>query len=262
MLRVIEGAFFLFGLAVGSFLNVLIDRLAKGESPFKGRSHCDHCRKTLSPSDLLPVVSFILLKGRCRYCKKKLSRQYPLIEVVTGCLFVFVGIYANSLPVCQLFGVSCQLYILSLLIISASFLVIFATDVKYQIIPDEMILSSLMGAALYVYVMKLSFLEHIAAGLICSGFFLLLYLLTKGKGMGLGDVKLAFVIGFLLGSGAGFIGLYLAFLTGAVVSIILILLKLKNRKDKIAFGPFLVSATLLSIVWGNKLLQWYTHLFQ
>jgi leader peptidase (prepilin peptidase)/N-methyltransferase len=125
-----------------------------------------------------------------------------------------------------------------------------------------MVLSATIAALAYVSLGNESLLQHLLSGAGATGFFWSLYLLTRGKGMGLGDVKLAFPIGLFLGGVNTLICIYLAFLTGAAVSIILILLRLKNRKDKIAFGPFLVSATLMSIIWGKNLHQLYTHLFQ
>ena len=151
--------FFIFGTIIGSFLNVLIDRLPNEES-INGRSHCDFCKKTIAPYDLIPVLSYILLKGKCRYCGKKLSIQYPLIEVLTGIIFVLIwfnvpdfSVMLNSFQ--HLFSnqilnqvqddifqnwMQKSIY----LGITSCFIVIFFADVKYQIIPDEMQVSLLV----------------------------------------------------------------------------------------------------------------------
>lgn len=182
---------FVLGSAIGSFLNVLIDRLPEEQS-IMGRSHCDHCKKTLEPLDLIPIVSFIFLRGKCRYCHTKLSWQYPAIEFLTG--IIFVGIMNNSL-----FLIPNSLFHLS---IACVFIVIFVADLKKHIIPDE------MQIALFVTVFFLKVFQGMTVvgfgyalieGVIVMTPILFLYLLTKGRGMGFGDVKLALNIGFFCG---------------------------------------------------------------
>jgi leader peptidase (prepilin peptidase)/N-methyltransferase len=224
---------FVYGLVVGSFLNVLIDRLSMEQS-IGGRSHCDHCGKTLRWQDLVPVFSYIYLRGKCRYCKKKLSPQYPLIEILTGLVFVLSWNFSpfDTIPLRILtIALSCVL------------LVILAADFKYQIIPDEMQVA-LVGIA----VLMLVFHDVPLTGVLIRGVegvlimlpILFLYLVTRGRGMGFGDVKLAFGIGVLLGLQRGGLALYIAFLTGAVVGVGLLISGRTKMKNKIAFGPFLI----------------------
>lgn len=257
---------FLLGVCVGSFLNVLIDRLPFGKNPLSGRSKCDHCHKTLAPWDLVPLLSYLLLQGKCRYCKKKLSFQYPLIELFTG--LMFVSIYWYTLPikfvkypfVRQLADQGELLSIislLSLLVIFSSFLVIFVTDLKNQIIPDELLVTLLMGSLLYHFVSETLKPTNLLVGGITMFLFLMIYLLTHRRGIGFGDVKLVFVLGFFLGFPKIIIGLYAAFLTGALVSSILILSKKKKWGQKIAFGPFLIFGSIVSFFWGEMLLKQY-----
>ena len=222
----------LFGLAVGSFLNVLIDRLPKGLDVIAGRSHCDYCKKNLRWFELIPILSFVFQRGTCRRCHKKLSWQYPLVEIATGVGFVLL---APSYWYWLIFS---------------SLLVIFVADLKYQIIPDSMVVMGVIGVIGAIGVTG----ENILAGAGVSAFFLLLWLVTRGKGMGFGDVKLAFFMGLLLGFPNIIIASYLAFLTGAASGVILIILRKKKLKEKIAFGPFLVAGTVIALIWVEQLL--------
>lgn len=229
--------FFLFGLSIGSFLLVLADRIPRNEGIITGRSHCDYCHHPLSPLDLVPLFSFLLIGGKCRYCKKKLSRYYPVSEASTGILFVITYIAVGS--------VSIPFLIFSLFIVSC-LIVIFFSDIQYGIIPDKIVYPALIITLLFQFAdnftqMPSYIFSSAGAGL----FFLALFLITKGKGMGFGDVKFATLMGLVLGFPGIVYSLYIAFLTGAAVSLILILWKQKTLKSTIPFGPFLVFATLV-----------------
>lgn len=225
--------FFVFGLLVGSFLNVLADRLPKGQNVLWGRSRCDHCHRTLRWFELIPVVSYVLQGARCIRCHKTLSIQYPIIELITGLGFVY-------LP-------------MQYWIIFSSLLVIFVSDLKYQIIPDSMVLIAAIA----------SFLNsgHFLTGLASMAFFWTIWRITRGRGMGFGDVKLAGALGLLLGFPLILFALYAAFLTGAVVGVILMITGRKTLKSKIAFGPFLVLGTALAFVLQTVFLNIWTNLF-
>ncbi len=249
---------FLIGLSIGSFLNVIIDRLPAGESIWLGRSHCDNCRKTLNWYDLIPVVSFIILQRKCRQCHKKISWQYPLIEISTGFLFLFT--YVSMMQITGTgFIVPHLIYYLAL---SGSLLAILVTDLKYRIIPDQILIFLTVISLIYqsVYFQQL-IMGNLMSGIISLLFFLMLVIITRGRGMGLGDVKLAFVMGLMLGFPKIIVALYLAFLTGAVVSLILILIHKKSMKSTIAFGPFLVCATFFSLFFGTTLWLWFKRMF-
>jgi len=246
---------FAFGLCVGSFLNVLIDRLPRGEQIIKGRSYCDHCRKSLSFFDLIPLLSFLLLKGRCRYCGKKISFYYPLVELITAISFILVFYYFKT-----------QLLItIYLLLITSCLIVIFFADLKYGIIPDEMIITGIVATVLHIFISSYlhilscqlfhCFVVSLLPGLLTAFFFLVLLLITYGRGMGLGDVKLSFLMGFLLGWPKIAVAIYLAFLTGALVGVILILIGKKKFGQIIPFGPFLVVGTFIAMFWGEKIIQ-------
>lgn len=227
---------FLLGLSVGSFLNVLIDRLPKGESVIRGRSYCDHCRHKLSWYDLIPLLSFIILGRKCRYCGTLISWQYPIVELITGLAFVY----------------SCSS--VYLFIIVSGLIVIFFTDFKYRIIPDQVVFILIITSLLYLILYQSPFLpNHLLSGATMSILFLTLVILTRGKGMGLGDVKFSFFMGIFLGFPKIIVAFYLSFLTGAVVSAILVIAGKKKMKSTIAFGPFLVIATFMSFFYGDQL---------
>ena len=236
----------LFGLIIGSFLNVLIDRLPKGQNVLWGRSHCDYCKRILRWYELIPVFSFLFQRGRCVRCKKTLSMQYPLIEAFTAVGFGLLY---------MVFGQSLAAYISSL-IIFCSLVVIFVADFKYQIIPDSMIASGIVGTFLWLFlrVPFSAFPGYIFSGAGAGGFFYLLWRATKGRGMGFGDVKLALFLGLLLGYPGIIASLYIAFLTGAAVGVILIFAGGKTLKSKIAFGPFMVLGAVGTLVL-------YKHIF-
>lgn len=231
---------FLIGLSLGSFLNVLADRLPHGQSVLWGRSHCDHCKKTLRWFELLPVISYLLQRGRCLRCHKPLSVQYPLVEIVTAIGFILLYPRIDTM------------------IIFSSLLVLFVSDLKYQILPDSMIVVGSVGTLISILALPApQLLTHILSA--AGGFFFLyiLWALTRGRGMGFGDVKLAILMGLLLGFPGTLIAFYVAFLTGAVVGVILILSGAAGWKSKIAFGPFLIFGTAVAFLWSQQIMTWW-----
>lgn len=237
---------FILGLLLGSFLNCLVYRLNEARdwrNFFFGRSYCPKCKKNLRWFDNLPLFSFLFLKGRCRWCRSPISWQYPLVELTTGILSVIVYYLSVGSIVNLIFN----------LIIVYALIGIFLSDLLYRTIPDQIVYSALAIALLWLIVNQqwLSILSGLGAAL----FFLLLVLLTRWQGMGLGDVKLAGLMGLILGFPKIIVALYLAFLTGALVGVILILTKRKRWKSEIPFGPFLVLATFIAFFWGEKI--WY-----
>lgn len=247
---------FILGASIGSFLNVLIDRLPF-EKSIGGRSICDHCHHQLSWYDLIPIISFFILKGKCRYCHKKISCYYPLIEFLTAVFFVFTFLYFSPITknnfhfkIWQLVG---YWGIISCLI------VIFFADLKYQLIPDQIQIAFFVFSLILIPFnsnpLFYSFLNRVFASFLVIMPIFLIYFLSNEKAMGFGDVKLAFNIGFLLGVKGGFLALYFGFIFGGLVGLILILLKRKKLKSKIAFGPFLVLGILIMMFWQNEIFR-------
>jgi leader peptidase (prepilin peptidase) / N-methyltransferase len=239
---------FLLGCAVGSFLNVVVDRSNEGKSFVKGRSHCDHCRHKLHWFDLIPIVSFLLLWGKCRYCQATLSLYYPVVEIVTGLAFVLIAVFYSP----SLLAMSYFFFIISCLI------VIFFVDLKFGIIPFFSVIPAVVLTFIfYLFVPgNIPLSNYLLSGLGAFLFFFLLFAITKGKGMGFGDVVYAFLMGFLLGFPKVVLGFYIAFITGALISLFLVWLHKKKLKGStIPFGPFLVAATVISMFWGDQLIE-------
>lgn len=261
--------FFLFvlGIFVGSFLNVLADRLPNDESPFKGRSHCEYCKHVLSWKDLIPLLSFTLLKGKCRYCGKKLSTYYPIVELTTGILFALTTYFAiyhlpftifDQLSITNLFLISHFSSFIFYLFIVSCLIVIFFADLKYGIIPDKITFSAIFVSFIYAFLIHNSlFLNLLLSAIGAALFFFALFAITKGRGMGFGDVKYAFLMGMLLGFPNIITALYVAFLTGALISLILVVWGKKKLKGAtIPFGPFLVIGTIVGLFWGDSITQY------
>lgn len=210
-----------------------------------GRSICPKCKNQISWYDNLPLFSFIILGGKCRNCKKSISIRYPLIELVTGLGFLYLA---------KLFYASPLTLVYSLLVFSILF-IIFIIDFEHKIIPDSLVFIGLTTTVLYYLLTNnLGLVPALFAGFISSIALLIIHLLTRGRGMGLGDVKFAVWGGMLVGPIFNLIWLFLAFLTGGIVGIILILLKRAGLKDQIAFGPFLIVSIGLTFVFGDKLI--------
>ena len=241
---------FLLGTIVGSFLNCIIYRLEIGKSFLGGHSFCPDCKHELVWYDLIPILSFLMLKGKCRYCQKPISIQYPLVELVTALLFVLIFNSQNLLNT-------------SYLLLIASFLIIiFVYDFKHYIIPDKVIFPAIATAFIYNLLnTKYLILNAFPAALGASGFFLAIYLASKGEWLGFGDVKLSFLMGFILGFPNILVALFFAFFTGAIIGLILIAQSKKTLKSMVPFGPFLVFGTFLAMFYGELIINWYCNLF-
>lgn len=236
-----ELLFLILGLMIGSFLAAYSYRLPLGISVSKGRSYCPHCKKQIEWYDNIPVVSYLILKGKCRRCNSPISARYLLIEVSTALGFFALYKYANSDPLSLLF----------LLVIYCLLTLIFMIDFEHQIIPDKLVYFGVVITIIKMLAVDNRMIyEGLLSGFAASVFLLVIHMLTKGKGMGLGDVKFAILGGLLMGPRMSIVWLFLAFLTGAITGIILILGKFAKLKDKIAFGPFLVISLVATYIWG------------
>ena len=242
---------FIFGLVIGSFISALTWRLPRGINMISDRSRCDNCNSQIFWFDNIPVFSYLILGGKCRNCKKHVSIRYPLIELATAVIFVFMYLAYSTGQYFPDIGYWTLPY---LLLISAVMIAIFVIDFEYQIIPDELVFL-LFGLNLIIFPLLLRELmyEHLLAGFLASLFLLLLNIFTKGRGMGLGDVKLALFAGSFLGIKNSISWLFLSFIVGALIGVLLIFLGKASFGRKIAFGPFLVISFFMVLFWGEQI---------
>lgn len=236
---------FIIGACLGSFTNVLIDRLPWGKSIFFGRSQCEQCHKKISNFDLIPIISYLVLGGKCRNCKAKIPVRVLLVEIFSGFLFlaVFFFLFTNWVT----YALLCAIILV--------LLALACIDIDHGIIFDPLLIA--LGVLSVFYILATnpgSFLFHILSAVTACAFFLVIFLVTRGRGIGFGDVKYAFFIGFLLSFPQLLIALYGAFLTGAVISIILVVVgKKKIRGSTIPFGPFLSFGVAVALLFEKQI---------
>lgn len=251
------------GMFIGSFLNVVVARINTKKSPLQGRSECPNCAHTLEAVDLMPVLSFVLLQGKCRYCHQPISWQYPLVELGTAAVFGFIGYYffnngvADAFDVCLLLSV---LFVFSVLI----FIVVY--DFLHYIILDSSLLFLSSGVALFhlfnfLVQGSIDIVPILGAGAGAFLGFFVLFSVSQGKWMGGGDVKFVFLMGLLLGFPNILAGLFIAFVGGAVVGVLLMGLARKKIKDRVPFAPFLIAGLFVAFFYGQPLIDWYQNIF-
>jgi prepilin signal peptidase PulO-like enzyme (type II secretory pathway) len=245
------------GLLVGSFLNVVILRLHAGKQFAKGRSACPHCKHVLGAGELVPLVSWLVQRGRCRHCHKPISRQYPVVEALTAALFTLAYLTHPPDSLANLVVLILWLYVI------ASFIVLAVYDLRWYLLPDKVLLPAIVPAAAILLVEAIAAqspavaYRPLLAALFAGGGFYSLAAVSRGRWMGGGDIKLVFVIGLLLGIQKSAVALSLAFISAAVVGVVLILRQRKQRTDSIPFGPFLIAGTLAAYLWGAAIIHWY-----
>lgn len=241
--------FLLFGLVIGSFLNVIILRLPEEES-ILGRSHCPKCKKQIAAYDLIPVLSYIFLWGHCRNCREKISLQYPLIELATAAVFALFY-----------FWLGLNYLLLLYLPMAAVLIVIFVYDLKFLEVSEIfawifLILALVIG----LWQSDYNVANFLLGGLIGGGILGILVGISEERLMGAGDIKIGLAFGFLLGYPKSLVFLLLAFIIGAIVGTILILFGSKKLKSEIAFTPFLIIAGLITLIWGQTIINSYLSL--
>ncbi len=260
--------FLLLGLAVGSFLNVCIDRLPLKESIVSPPSHCPSCGKRLAARDMIPVISYLLLKGRCRYCQNKIPVRVLIVELISGIGFMLIYLFYGP-------GIELALVLFYFCI----FLVIFFIDIEHHLILNKVVYPSAATAlVISIFLPYLDFApsivinEHFmnlgwSSGIVSSligglaGFviFTIIALISRG-GMGEGDIKMVGLIGLIVGYPLIFVPLVIAIVIGGIVALIMIIARIKSRKQSIAFGPFLAIGAMGAVLWGNDILNWYLNL--
>ena len=239
------------GLAVGSFLNVVVWRVPRGESVVRPPSACPACSAPVRPRDNVPVVSWVLLRGRCRDCAAPVSRRYPLVELATGLLCAAV-VLAKGPDEDAVLGLA---LVLSLVPVSL-------IDLDFRIIPNVlMLIGTVVAIALVLLVDPDGIVEHLIAGLVAGGFFFVAAV-AYPAGMGMGDVKLAGVLGLFLGREVA-VAVFAALILGSVVGALIIARKgaKEGRKTAVPFGPFLALGGVLALFAGDPIVDWYLSRF-
>ncbi len=254
----------LLGLFIGSWLNVCIDRIPAGESIIRPPSHCSSCKQRLSEKDLIPLFSYIFLRGRCRYCGVKIPIRICIVELATAILFGLITWHFLS----QQDNLS--IHIVMPLIYVCIFMVIFFIDLEQQIIINMTIYIGIALALIFSFFWFQFFwpdfsiwphqgtLSALLGGVTGAALILLPNIITRGRGMGGGDVMLAGFIGTATGFPLVIVALVIGIVSGGLTAIALVALRRKKRKDAIPFGPFLVIAAMVTLIWGPQILHWYS----
>jgi len=246
--------FLLLGLAVGSFLNVCIDRLPRGESILNPPSHCQACHHRLAARDLIPVFSYLRLYGRCRYCQASVPRRLLWVELATGGMFAFLYWHCGLTP---------ELGVMAFY--ACIFIIIFVVDLEHGLVLNKVVYPGMVAALLialflpqpWITQLKLHGIANFALGGAIGFVILLLIAIISRGGMGWGDVKLAGLIGLATGFPLVFVALIMGAILGGLIAAALLAMKRRGRKEAIPFGPFLSVAAIITLLWGGSILHWY-----
>ncbi len=246
--------FTVLGAVIASFLNVCIDRLPARQSIISPPSHCPFCRHRLAVKDLVPILSYLALRGRCRYCRAAIPRRILWLEIANAALFGYL--YSQ-------YGASAELAVIASY--CCLFIVIMVIDLEQGLIPNRIVYPAMIAAVIVsVFLPGLAVVPGIKyaaiGGGIGFGLALLVAVLSRG-GMGFGDVKMAALMGLVIGYPMIFFTLILSAIIGGVVALVLLITKKKKRREGIPFGPILSIATIVTLLWGGSILNWYLGLF-
>ncbi len=240
-------AVMLFGLAIGSFLNVVIARVPARRSLWRPRSACPGCGTAIAWHDNIPVLSFLVLRGRCRACGMPISWRYPIVELVTAAAFAMAYLAFGPTPE---FVVAAGLL--------AALIAITVIDLEHQLIPDVITVPGvLVGLAANLATGRVSWLDS-AVGVVLAGGLFLAVILVSGGGMGGGDLKLGAMLGAFLGWQVVLVALFIGVVCGGALAIVLLASGRSGRKDPIPFGPFLAAGGAVALFWGDRIVAWYT----
>ncbi|MCB2289674.1 prepilin peptidase [Clostridium sp. CS001] len=248
---------FILGLLIGSFLNVCIYRIPKGESIAFPPSHCGSCGNNIKPYDLIPVISWIFLRGKCRSCSEKISMRYPLVEFITALLFILTY-----------FQYGATIYLLKYLLLIPFLIVIAMIDYDTMEVYTMTTWAAIAVGILFLgvqFYLSEPVLSYIYGGLLGAGTITFIILLTKlilgQEGMGWGDVEICGLCGLLLGFKLAFMMMFFSFIIGGIIGVYLLRFKKKNGRSEMPFGPSIIMATFIVMLWGDKILNWYLKVF-
>lgn len=255
-------AVFIVGVCIGSFLNVALFRTREGKSVIHGRSKCRACEEPIGAGDLVPVLSYLRLSGRCRSCKSVISWQYPAVELATGFLFVLFYLLVATQGGDNLGLLYMTLYVLRYWIFAAYLVIIFVYDLRYMLIIDRFTVPAMVLAiVLNLWLGLVPAWSVLLGGLVLAGFFWIQFTFSKGVWVGGGDIRMGALMGLMLGLQYGLVALFLAYVFGAIIGVVMMASGKATRKTPVPFGSFLAVATLLVLFAGESLLDWYLNLF-
>jgi leader peptidase (prepilin peptidase) / N-methyltransferase len=244
----------LLGSAIGSFLVAVERRIGRGETFVNARSRCEHCGKQLRPIELIPIFSYLVQRGRCRSCHASIGADHLLVEVAAVVLSV--------VPVIWFFGDGGGVQDIARAAVTIGYtwilLAIFLIDLRHQIIPDWLTLPSIVfAAAMSMLVFEKSWQSLLLGAIVAGGFFGLQYLVSRGRWIGAGDIRLGVLMGAMLGLPATVVALFGGYILGAAIAVFLLMRNKASKETKLAFGTFLTVATLVSLYWGEDFALWY-----
>lgn len=241
---IVEAAAFVLGAVLGSFLNVLIHRLPRGESIVLPASHCPHCQAPIAPWDNLPLISYVLLRGRCRHCGSPIAIRYVLVEAAAGALLASLVWRFGVTPAMARYAV-----------LGFALLIVFFTDLERGLIPNAVTYPGIVIGLLFG-ALSGALLPSLLAAVGASGVFLLIAIVSRG-GLGGGDIKLAAMIGAFLGAPGVIVALFLAVALGAFAALVLLALRLRTRRQTIPFGPAMAVGAIIAVFTSDALVRWY-----
>lgn len=249
--------FFLLGLSFGSFLNALVWRTWQNIKIVHGRSMCPACHRQLACWENIPLISFIILGGKCRVCKNNISLQYPIVELIMGVVFVIIALVREN----TITFITPELVRDWALALNLAF--IFLYDLNYGEIIDSSTIPTSLLLFFFSWSLGWQTWQSMVVGVVVgAGVFLFQFLVSKGKWVGGGDIRLALLMGVILGWPNIILALMLAYVLGAIFSLILVALKKKDLKSETPFGTYLTVATFVAMLWGERIVSWYLSLLQ
>ncbi len=251
---------FILGLIIGSFINCLIWRMYKEES-IMGRSYCPKCKKQISWHENIPVFSFLFLRGRCSGCKKKISWLYPVVELVTGILFASAFYFNIHDSLFIIHNSESLIYLIRDLFFVSIMVIVFIYDLKWYLILDRITLPAILIVFVFNLFLGFSLTNLLIGLLVGGGFFLIQFVVSRGRWIGGGDIRLGALMGVMFSWPMVLLAIFLAYLIGSVISLSLVAFGKKKWGSEVPLGVFLTTASIITLFWGEKILSWYLGIF-
>lgn len=256
MILLINSIIGLLGLMVGSFLNMLTIRLANEESLKVQRSYCPHCRHILAAKDLIPILSFLWLRGKCRYCRAPISWQYPLVELTTAVFFVLIA--ARHFGSTTYYILPTTYFILLRdLIFTSGLIALFVLDFRWYIVPDEISIPLIIFAFVANIALRMPLASLLIGMAIGGGLYFLLWSLSQGRWVGSGDIRLGLLLGAMLGASGTLAALFVSYMIGGATAALLLATGRRQFGSKLPMGTFLTVGAFIAMLYGQSIASWF-----